>query len=138
MKSIFYALIYVLACGSAFGAQLYGKVVGTPSAVKVIKEDNSQAEYVITSALNTASVSNTSFSLSNNGVMAMCGTYLGQLAEDFSVTLETSEGQRKTVTIHKASGRKSSASVFGMCEGGPNILEQIQIDVEDTSKIEVQ
>lgn len=138
MKNIFYTLICVLVSGSAFADQLFGKVVETSSTVKVIKDGEPQAEYQITPKLNTASVSKTSFTLSDNGIMSRCATYLGQLAEDFSVTLETDEGVRKTVTIQKASGKKNSASVFGMCERGSNILDQLQIDVDDTAKIEVK
>ena len=137
MKMLATAVMTILMSSPAFAGDLYGKLLAAPAVVKVITEDGTKAEYAITPILDTAHVSSDSLSISQGGMMAMCGDYLGQLAEDFSITVDT-KGVTNTVTVRAASGNERKVSVFGTCQGNTNILEQLQIDVKTGAPFEIK
>ncbi len=132
MRALVAALIAIVASIPALAEDYGGKVLASSSTVKVLTEDGVQAEYSVTAILNTAWI-NTKYnqiSLSQNGVMARCGDYLGQLAEDFSVTVAIAGEASKTATIRAASGKERKVSVYGMCQDNTNLLTQLSINVQ--------
>jgi hypothetical protein len=132
MKSLLVLCASLLVSVSSFAENFYGQVVSAPSTIKVVDDSGATKEYAITSILNTGSI-NSEFkmiSMSQNGLMARCGDYLGQLAADFTLTIHTAEGAQKTATVQAASGEIRKVSVFGMCQVNSNVLTQLQIDVK--------
>jgi hypothetical protein len=129
---LFAALLFsVLLSSPAFAEDYFGALVSAPATVKVLTDEGTTAEYSITAILNTVAVhpGYKMISLTNNGISAMCGDYLGQLAEDFTVTLDAGKGVRKTATIRAASGKDRKVNVFGMCQGDSNVLTQLSMNV---------
>lgn len=141
MKTMLAALSLLTALSTpAFAESLYGATASAPARVKVIDANGIPQEYVITADLNTVDVDThyQMISLSQNGALAMCGDNLGQLAEDFSVSVKADDGTLKTATIRKAAPPAREVNVFGTCQGTTHILDQLQIVVEKGDGIEIR
>ena len=139
MRNLFPALLLLVLGSTAVHAEdYYGKLVATPAVIKVLSNQEFVEEYKLAPEVNTGSFDATIVRISQNGAMAMCGSSLGQLAEDYVFTVELANGVRKTATIRAAAGRQRNVAVFGMCQKGTNILDQLYIQVNKGSGIEVQ
>lgn len=139
MKSFLLLMALIFTSAAASAEAIYGNLVTAPSTVTVTTQSGSQVDYMITAILNTGSIDGeyNSITLSQNGMMAMCGDYLGQLAKDFSITITTKDGITKSATV-RAADENRKVSVFGMCTRGSNILTQLQIDIQKGEGLEIQ
>ncbi|MNT37826.1 hypothetical protein D3C72_1739840 [compost metagenome] len=75
--------------------------------------------------------------MSDSGLISRCADYLGDLVEDFTVTIQSQEGL-KTGTISASSGKEAKVAVFGMCHKDSNELTQLQIDVKSGNGFQVK
>lgn len=65
----------------------------------------------------------------DNGIRAMCGSSLGQLASDLRIEFVELGGAKRTLTIEK-SGPGRKVNVWGGCDQKSSELDQLTIDVE--------
>ncbi|MGZ3721210.1 MAG: hypothetical protein ACXVB9_00570 [Bdellovibrionota bacterium] len=137
MRSLVLALALLLGTHAQAAEELSGAILKAPATVKALSESGQIETYNVTPILNEADIYEKTLSLSNNGIIAMCGDYYGQLAEDFSVTVKLADGSQKTITV-KAASKDRKVSVFGMCQGESRDLDQLQLAVQKGDGPEVK
>lgn len=138
MKVSFLLFIMLVFCCPVWANAIYGKIVSSDPVVKVISQDGIPAEYNFANSINTAFADDDSIAMTDNGLLTRCGSYLGQLAEDFTVTVVDGSGNRKTAVVRAAFKKIRKVNVFGMCEEGLDTLTELQIQIEKGDPVELQ
>ncbi len=106
-----------------------------PASVKVIDRSGALKEYAISPDTNKATENETSFFMSQDGMMSLCMTGLGVLAEDFPITFKDKDGQPQNLVIGKATASRE-VNVFGEfdCKAHDptkKVITRLEIDVRD-------
>jgi hypothetical protein len=132
MRIYVVAAAVLLQASAALAVENFGgKIISVSPFVKVLTAQGAVAEYAVTSVLDRAYLfsEGSALELSQGGVTSRCPPYLGDLAEDFSVTVELNNGTQKEIEVTKSTGRTREVRVYGTCGGERGELTELHFNV---------